>query len=274
MDSESESPDQQKASLECHSLGVSAGDRQLVEDLSLSIAPGTFVCILGCNGSGKTLTLHTLAGLRDPTAGSVTVDGRNIGDYPRQSLSRRLGLMLQVHEDGFPLTVAETALMGRHPWLEFWQWDAGEDRELVARVLEQVDLTGLDERQASSLSGGERQRLALATLLVQGPDILLLDEPLNHLDPAHRLIVMQILSRLASDGRTVIASIHDPTLVSRHADRVLMLDGDGGWAFGDTDTLLTTDRLEALYGVGFRRYDADDVSVLLPDYSLTGNAPQ
>jgi iron complex transport system ATP-binding protein len=253
--------------LACAHLCVSADQRTLVEELSLTFKPGTLICVLGCNGSGKTLTLHTLAGIRAAAGGEVSIGGQTLDSYSRHHLARTLGLMMQVHEDGFPLTVAETALMGRHPWLEFWQWDSADDHRKVIEVLASVDLAGLEQRQAATLSGGERQRLALAALLVQSPDILLLDEPLNHLDPAHRIMVMEMLAGLASAGRTVIASIHDPATASRYADAVLLLDGSGGWEFGPAGELLTPERMTRLYGVGFRRYRSGEFSALLPEQS-------
>ena len=179
-------------------------------------------------------------------------------------IARQLGLLLQQQEDPFPTTVLETALMGRHAHLGFWQWESAEDLGLARAALAAMDLQGLEQRQASQLSGGERRRLAMATLLVQQPAVLLLDEPMNHLDPLHRLSLIKLLRRLADQGRAVLASLHDPALAARIADAVLLLHGDGRWQFGSSEELLTPANLEALYGTPFQRFSNGSDTVLLP----------
>jgi len=248
----------------CEDLTVSVNGRILVRDLSLTADPRAFVCILGPNGVGKTLTLHTLAGIRDVDAGCVRLHGDDIAALDRRVIARRLGLLLQTHDDAFPMTVLEAAMMGRHPHLGFWQWESAADRNVVTNTLAAMDLGDLTERLTSTLSGGERRRLAIATLLVQEPDMLLLDEPMNHLDPLHKLQVLATLSALADNGKTVIASLHDPAMAARFARQILLLFGNGEWEFGTTADMLTTDRLERLYGTPFAVFSRAGENVLLP----------
>lgn len=251
-------------SLSCNDLTVRVNGRELVRELNLKTRAGDFVCILGPNGVGKTLTLHTLAGIRDAAAGNVRLDDDNISQLERREIAKRLGLLLQNHDDAFPMTVRETAMMGRHAYLDFWQWESDREDEIVAAALQAVDLAALDERLTSTLSGGERRRLAIATLLVQDPDVLLLDEPMNHLDPLHKLQVLDIFSALARKDKTIIASLHDPSLAARYADHVLLLSGQGEWTFGPTAAMLTSERLEDLYGLPFAMFTGNGESVLLP----------
>jgi iron complex transport system ATP-binding protein len=241
--------------IQCLGLRVVMGDRLLVDGLDLDIRPGELLGILGRNGSGKTTTLHTIAGLRAPDDGSIVLNDRQVGDWPRREVARRMGLLLQHTDDPFPATVFETALAGRHPHVDFWQWEGAADFEAVRDALNSVGLDDLGERPVQTLSGGERRRLALATLLSQAPGIYLLDEPTNHLDPAYEQTIMRLLARLAADGRTVAASLHDVNLASRYCDRCLLLFGNGEWAAGPTDEVLTEDRLNRLYGVRMGRID-------------------
>ena len=258
--------------IECIDLTVAVDGRVLVENLNFRLESGAFVCVLGPNGVGKTLTLHTLAGLREIDGGSVQLNDQPLVDFDRKAIARRLGLLMQNHDDAFPTTVLETALMGRHPWLGFWSWETREDSGFAERALADMDLIELGDRLTATLSGGERRRLALATLLVQDPEHLLLDEPLNHLDPLHKLGVLSKLSELTADGKSVLASLHDPALATRYADSVLLLYGDGRWAFGSSAEMLTTHNLERLYGTPFQRFDHDQQSVLLPIAPDRGSA--
>lgn len=226
---------------------MTAGARRLVVGLSLEFRPGEFIAILGRNGSGKTLTLHTLAGLRRPMAGGVTLDGTPMETLSRRDVALRLGLLAQDVEESFVTTALEAVLVGRHPHLELWQWESAEDERIARAALAAVDLDGFAERSTDTLSGGELRRVAVAALLAQEPAIFLLDEPSNHLDPAHLLGILGLFRALCDAGGTVIATLHDPTLAARFADSVLLLHGDGRWDAGAASQLLTASSLSRLY---------------------------
>ena len=236
-----------KRGLTAQRLNVHVGTRALVRDLSVEFAPGEVVAILGCNGAGKTLTLHTLAGLRAPHAGAVHLDGIPIDRLTRRAVALRLGLLAQDIEDAFVTTALEMVLIGRHPHLGLWQWETAEDVRISEESLAAVGLGEFAERRTDTLSGGEQRRVAVAALLAQRPGIFLLDEPTNHLDPHHQIGVLGLFRELARTGSTVITTLHDPTLAARFADRVLLLFGDGRWSAGPVRETLTAAELTALY---------------------------
>jgi len=235
------------AGLSASGLNVQVGERALVRELTVRFEPGEVVAILGRNGSGKTLTLHTLAGLRRPTSGEVFLDGVPIHSLKRRAVALRLGLLPQDIEDAFVTTALETVLIGRHPHLALWQWESQEDERLARETLTAVDLADFAARRTDTLSGGEQRRVAVAALLAQQPGIFLLDEPTNHLDPHHQLAVLGLFRALADQGRTVVTTLHDPTLAARFADRVLLVFGDGRWSLGPVSTALSAGSLSELY---------------------------
>jgi iron complex transport system ATP-binding protein len=219
----------------------------LVSELSVEFPPGEVVAILGCNGAGKTLTLHTLAGLRPPQTGTVQLDGVPFDRLSRRAVALRLGLLSQDIEDAFVTTALEMVLIGRHPHLSLWQWETANDVRISRESLAAVGLSDFADRRTDTLSGGEQRRVAVAALLAQQPGIFLLDEPTNHLDPHHQIAVLGLFRDLARTGSTVITTLHDATLAARFADRVLLLFGDGRWNAGAARETLTAENLSALY---------------------------
>lgn len=238
--------------LACEGLRVEIAGRVLVEELTLSVSAGSLLGILGRNGSGKTTTLHTLAGLRQQAGRTILLDGMPLSAWSRREVACRLGLVTQHQDYPFPASVLETVIAGRHPHLDFWRWESETDRDLACSALRSVGLDGLAERPVETLSGGERRRVAIATLLCQSPGVCLLDEPTNHLDPAHEQAVMELLRELALGGHGVAASLHDVNAACRFCDRCLLLYGDGQWSAGPTAEVLNEAALERLYGVRMR----------------------
>jgi iron complex transport system ATP-binding protein len=238
--------------LRCEALSIGVAECTLVRDLAFTAPAGSITCVLGRNGAGKTLMLHTLAGARAPQSGSIYIGDRELAAWPQRELGRHLGLLAQTDEDPFPATVLDSVLIGRHPHIDFWSWETARDRDIALASLQAVDLVHFGARDLTTLSGGERRRAALATLLTQNPEVMLLDEPINHLDPHHQMDVVQLLRTKAAEGRTIIASMHDPGLAARFANYAVLLFGDGRWHFGPVDEALTEASLSELYRAPLR----------------------
>jgi iron complex transport system ATP-binding protein len=231
----------------CDDLTVEVAGRTLVAALTMDIARGELLAVLGQNGSGKSLTLHTLAGLRPAHSGSISLLDTDVASSRRQDLAKHLALLPQHVDDIFPATVIDTALIGRHPHIGRLSWESPEDLAVAKAALASVDLDDLLTRDVLTLSGGERRRLAIAQVLTQTPDLYLLDEPTNHLDPQHQLDALRLFREKADNGAAVVASLHDVNLAVRFADRCLLLYGDGRWDLGTSAEILDAERLSQLY---------------------------
>jgi iron complex transport system ATP-binding protein len=243
--------------LECRSLDVSVGDRQLIRGLDLSVGAGHLLAVLGPNGAGKTLLLHTLAGMRPPAGGEILIRGRNLLLWNKRDLAREMALLPQNVEDPFPATVLETVLLGRHPHISRWRWENAEDVALARAAIGSVGLQGYEERDVFTLSGGERRRAAIAAVFAQAPTIFLMDEPTNHLDPSHQLEALKLLRERADAGAAVIVTIHDANLAARFADQALLIEPRGDWTWGDSAQSINDDNLSRLYSTRFESVERD-----------------
>ncbi len=230
--------------------------RQLVIDipergdgtpLDVSIKPGHIWGVLGPNGAGKTTLLHTLVGLKSPRSGFVELNDQGFAQLRRKQIAREIAVVFQERQDGFPATVLETVLIGRHPYMAPWDVETAEDLALARDALRRTVLSTLEDRLVSTLSGGERQRLALATALCQQPAIWLADEPGNHLDLRHQVQAMNLFASEAEAGRAVLLCLHDLNLAARWCTHILLLYPDGRACWGEAHKMLERSALETLY---------------------------
>ena len=250
--------------LQARELVIDIPGRDDGEALNVSVQPGQIWGVLGPNGAGKTTLLHTLAGLLEPRQGAVFLGENSLNELKRRQISRQLGLVFQDRQDGFPATVLETALIGRHPWLSPWQMETGDDERIARRALEQLDVAHLSDRLVNTLSGGERQRVAIATVLTQAPDTWLLDEPTNHLDLHHQVSVLQLLTEQARAGRSVFMCLHDLNLAARWCDHLLLLFPNGEACWGPAKRMLVPAALERLYDQELLTVEVDGAPLFVP----------
>jgi iron complex transport system ATP-binding protein len=234
--------------LATQALHITIGTTTVCSDLEITINSGERWCVLGRNGTGKTTLLHTLAGLRPPDAGNITLNHQPLSRLPRRSVARHLGLLFQDHTDAFPASVLETVLTGRHPWLGPLQWESSQDLAIAKNALHAVDLCDMEDRMVNTLSGGERRRAGIACLLAQQPQLLLLDEPTNHLDIHHQISMLNLLQEhVTQNGKALLLVMHDLNLAVRYCNRFLLLFGDGETVQGAARAVLTQANLECLY---------------------------
>ena len=250
--------------LGCRGLAVSVAGRTLCADLDLDARAGERWAIVGPNGAGKTTLVATLAGLRAPVAGTISYDGVALGALSPRERALKRGWLPQDSVDFFPATVLESVLVGRHPHLGRFQWESAADVDHARAALAQFGLAGFEARDVRTLSGGERRRVALAALVAQEPDLMLMDEPSSHLDLGQQVSALDALSALARErGTALVMVLHDLHLALRYADFAIALGG-GRAVTGRAADVLTADAMSALFGHRLAAVGAGSTRTLLP----------
>lgn len=247
--------------LEARKITVAYDDRVAVREVSLRVAPGRLMAIIGANGAGKSTLLRALNGSVQITAGEVVLDDRSISSYARRGVARRIAVVAQEPELRFPVTVIDFVLGGRYAWSNAWGWENARDIEIVTEVLRETSLEHFTHRLMNELSGGERQRVVLARALATQAQIFLLDEPTANLDLAHQATMLTLIrSRCDQANAAAVVVTHDVNLAAEFADEILLLRDGRPRAFGSPTEVLTPQRLEEVF----------DLRVLVDAHPISG----
>jgi iron complex transport system ATP-binding protein len=235
--------------LQVRDLTLTAGSRTLLRDLSLDFGANEVWCIAGPNGAGKTTLINVLAGLSTPTRGAVTLEGIALHDWQPAGLARRRAWMPQDTQDAFSASVLDVVMLSRFAHLTGWGWEREGDLAAALAALDLLGLAAFASRDAATLSGGERQRVAFAAALCQDAPLLLLDEPLSHLDLHHQIDCLQVLAQWSRAApRTAIFSCHNLNPGRRFATHALLLDGAGHAFAGPAREVLSAERASVAFG--------------------------
>ncbi|MCP1854132.1 MULTISPECIES: phosphonate ABC transporter ATP-binding protein [Bradyrhizobium] len=237
------------------------GTKAAVDNASFSIAPGSFVGVIGRSGAGKSTLLRMINRLADPTSGRILFEGTDVTALRGKELRRwraRSAMIFQQFNLVGRLDVLTNVLMGRLAQIPSWRslaqvWPE-QDRALALSALEQFDIAQLAAQRADQLSGGQQQRVAIARALVQEPDIILADEPIASLDPRNTKIVMDALLRINKHfGITVLCNLHSLDLARTYCDRLVGMAA-GRVVFDGAPAALTDHIARELYDL-----EANDV---------------
>jgi ABC-type cobalamin/Fe3+-siderophores transport system ATPase subunit len=222
----------------------------VLEEVSLSVARGDLVGVIGPNGSGKTTLLKILGGMLKPTSGSVFLADSALGSWSRRDVARRIAFVPQETHSSFDFSVLDVVLMGRFPHLGAFALEGPEDLAIARDALQATGTSVFETRSFNTLSGGEKQRVVIASALAQRAELLLLDEPTASLDVGHQLEVTALLTRLNREQNvTMVLTTHDLNFAASLC-RHLMLVRDGRViASGPTGEVLTANAVKALYDV-------------------------
>lgn len=246
-------------------LSFAYGSQSVLRNIDFSLAPGTLAVILGTNGSGKSTLLKNINRLLKPHNGLVIVDGIDVATMNRHEIARQIGYMPQ-KSNGVQCSVFEAVLLGRKARLH---WDVSrDDLQAVERILSLIGLESLAMRQTTELSGGELQKVVIARALAQEPKVLLLDEPINHLDMCSQLEVMKLLQAITKTLSLVTLVVtHDINSAMRFAHRFILLQSGRIFAVGGQE-IMTAEVIKAVFHLDAVVEKVADVPVVVPLISV------
>jgi len=226
------------------------GSIKVLSDVTLQVKPGDFVGILGPNGSGKTTLLKSISRVLKPHGGSILLDKSDIYSLKPVDVAKTMAVVPQESAVGFNFSVLDVVLMGRNPHMGPFQMESPKDVQIARKAMELTNTWNLANRPIHELSGGERQRVIIARALAQEPKILLLDEPMTHLDIINQLEVMDLIKSLCvKDNLIVIAVFHDLNMAARYCNTAIMLKNGKIYASGKIGDVLTTENIREVFQV-------------------------
>jgi iron complex transport system ATP-binding protein len=248
-------------------ITVRRGNRNIVDSADVTLHAGEFTVLAGPNGAGKTTLARAMAGLL-AHEGEVTLNGARLSSLRPRARAQALAYLPQGHEFHWPMSVEHIVALGREPHADPFSDISAVDRAAILNAMEATAIGHLAERTITTLSGGERARVALARALATEAPILIADEPIASLDERHQLIIMDMLRDTAHRGAAVLAIIHDLTLATRFADRVVLMN-EGRIVANDKPQLaLTPERIADVFGISVNRVETPDGPLLIPSRAL------
>lgn len=230
--------------------------------VDMRIQKGAFTTIVGPNGSGKSTFIKNLTRVVRMDKGSVMINGRELASFSQKELSRVMASVPQMSSTEFDFTAHEVVMMGRYPHLRRFQSESEEDFRIVEEAMNATGVWEMKEASINDLSGGEKQRVIIARALAQEPQILILDEPIAHLDLHHQIELMRLTRRLTKErGITVIAILHDLNFAIEFSDYVFMMKKGRIYKEGPPATVIQAHHIKEVY----------EVDVCLIENPVTGN---
>jgi iron complex transport system ATP-binding protein len=241
--------------LEVISLYSGYNGSDVIFNIDFTVKKGESLCILGPNGCGKSTLLKSLARIIE-YRGKVKIDGIDIKNVKRKELAKNTALLSQSALVYFPYTVYETVSMGRYAYSDGLLKNPGiEDISIIEDILKKLDIWDIKDRITDGLSGGTIQRVFLARTLAQTPDVILLDEPANHLDLKHQIELLEFLKTWVRVNNKILISVfHDLNLARQFTDKALVLHNGRRAEEGRIDEIIKSDTLNEVFGIDIRGY--------------------
>lgn len=265
-------------SLIATNVNLKIGQQQILSDVSLHVDAGKVMGVLGPNGAGKTSLLKMLSGQRD-SQHSISWNNKPLTDYDPMSLAQQIAVVNQLNESVFALDLYQIVRMGLLPHKSLLGRQTSEDDKSISDAISRVGLGNKVKQTFSSLSGGEQQRGLIARALVQKAALIVLDEPVNHLDVYYQHQVLKLLRSLAHKlNITVVMSLHDLNQAANYCDHLCLLDKGQMVAQGSPEQVLTSERLQQVFKLPCQiRHDGNNAAFRVdfypPDEVETDEAP-
>lgn len=235
--------------LSVREVSFSYARKPVLAGMCFDICQGDTVAVIGANGAGKTTLLKILCGLLKPSAGEVLLRDRPLREHKPRELAKCIAMVPQDIQVTFDFTVQEFVEQGRTPYVSSFMGTLQRaDHAAIANAMEMADVHHLAHRKFSELSGGERQRVKVALALAQEPQLLLLDEPAQHLDIGRQAEVFSVLHRLNQTGLTIVAAIHDLHSVYTNFSLGLVMRPDLSFLYGPPTAVLKAETLREVFG--------------------------
>ena len=244
--------------LTVNNLSVTLRNRNALQRVSFEVGEGECIGLLGPNGAGKTTLMRAMLGL-------ISHEGQSsIAEMAPAARARTAAWMPQARENAWPVTLEPLVMPGRIPHMSSRTQPNEEDLAPVNTARTEMDLDSFRTRTATRLSGGEQARVLIARALAQNTPLIVADEPVAGLDPAHQIATMETFAGLARTGRSVIVSLHDLGLAARHCTRLILLSDGEIVADGSPADVLTLDRMADVFGIRAFYQDTEDGPVFQP----------
>ena len=231
-------------SIEVKGLSVSYERKRVLTNIYMELENESLYGVIGPNGAGKSTLFKSILGLIDTNSGEINVFGQDI-----EEVRKRVAYVPQKDDVdwSFPATVMDIVMMGRYPHKGLFERVNEEDKRIANQALEDTGIADLADRQIGQLSGGQQQRVFIARALCQKAEIFFLDEPFVGVDILTEQKIIQILKRLASEGKTLLVVHHDLSTVEEYFDKVILLN-QRLIAYGETESTFTKDNMAKCYG--------------------------
>lgn len=236
-----------------------------VRGVSYSIPSGMLVGLIGPNGCGKSTMMKCINRMHDPSSGEILIDGESVLDKSPSDAAKLVSTVPAELRNSFGLTVFETVMMGRYPFLKNVWWETENDESVVEDALRKFGVFHLQDRQLNMLSSGEMQRVFIAKAYVQEPRLMLVDEPTSHLDMKYKLDVMEYLNAMVRKDMTILVAEHDISLMARYCDLCIIMKKGEIVAIGKPKEVINPELIRNVYDVDASvGFDEDGELFVLP----------
>lgn len=236
--------------LEVNNLRVQYGNHTVADDLSFTVKEGDWLMIVGPNGAGKTSVVNAVS-QSVPSQGEVFFEGKNVKKIKPKQLAQNIGVLSQNHFVAYSFTVEDVIKLGRYPYSpQIFGSLNDNDNEKIRKAVEMTGMESFLAKPVTALSGGELQRTFLAQVFAQDPRLLILDEPVNHLDLVYQKQIFELVEKwLSQKGHAVISVVHDLSLAKAYGTHAMLMDRGRIVSQGTTTNVLTKENLDAIYSM-------------------------